>query len=181
MKKYLFCLSLFAALTAVEVFADETNKIEWGAITNNVQISISVKDGLATIRTNQPFSLLVRIRNVSTNQAISVYRWVGTQVDPGFSWVVVSPSGKDVSPIAELAAHGSGAFHHINPNQTFEYEFNLSSLCKFGEIGTYKIVFKMNTSESPHKLCWVVSDPLYLTVVQGEWKPATTNAPPVGF
>ena len=181
MKKYLFCLSMFAALSAVRVFADDTNKIEWGAITNNVQTSISLKDGPATIKTNQPFSLLARIRNVSTNHTFSFCLPFPPEYESGLKWVVISPSGRDVSPVPKLVLRVSNAIVLMNPNQIYEFEFKLSSICKFGESGIYKIVAKMDISWSPHEPCWVVSNPLYLTVVSGEWKAEITNAPPNGF
>lgn len=172
---------MFPALTAAKVFANDTNKIEWGAVAYNVQTSISLKNGPAIIKTNQPFSLLVRIRNVSTNQMFHFYLPTEPEYYDSETWVVISPSGKDVSPIPRLSLRQSGAMHPMNPNEMFEFEFKLSFLCKFSEIGTYNIISKINLSGSPHERNWVVSNPLYLTVVPGEWKPETTNAPPFGF
>jgi hypothetical protein len=180
MKIYLFCFSMFLALSAVKVFADATNDLEWGAMTNNVQMSIGTINGTATIKTNQPFSLIVRMKNVSTNQITFGYRYP-LETTENLSWLVVSPSGKDVSPVRQPALRGSSVSRQIDPNEIFQFEYSLSSICSFHEIGTYKIVAIIDVGTKPHEPRRVDSNPLYLAVMPGEWVSETTNAPPAGF
>ena len=67
MKKQL-CYSIFAALTVWQAFAGDSQTDEWGAVTNNFPMSISLKGDKNEITTNQPCILLIRYRNVSTNE-----------------------------------------------------------------------------------------------------------------
>jgi hypothetical protein len=59
-------------------------------------------------------------------------------------------------------------------NETREFEFNLSHLCKFDELGTYRIVAEKMLMSGSHEV--VVSNPFYLTVVAGQWKDTATNS-----
>jgi hypothetical protein len=94
---------------------------------------------------------------------------------PGFSFVVTFPSGKEIS--TNTNDYGdSGVLLSVTPNKVVELGFNLNYFFKFDEVGTYKIVAKR-----PIRTCEIVSNPSYLTVVPGEWKSETTNAPPFGL
>lgn len=156
---------MFAMLAVWQAFADDVKTNEWGAITNNVQMSINLKGDRKEIKSNQPFRLLIFIRNVSTNEAFNVhYTYVN---DYDLSFVVIAPSGKDISPIfPKDRVFGSGAFIFVPPGQIKRFGFNLSFLCKFDEVGTYKIIAKQKGywSKSQKDLT-IVSNPLCVTVV----------------
>jgi DNA-binding beta-propeller fold protein YncE len=153
-------------LAAWQTFADDLKTNDWGAVTNNAQMSISLTGGGNEIKTNEPVRLLIRFRNISTNETIAIFRPNAIETDPTFSFIVVSPSGKDVSPSSPKIFVGSGGVLPIDPNQTVELEFNLSDLCKFDEVGTYKIIAKKGVgSRDGKKLFVVVSNPLYATIV----------------
>jgi hypothetical protein len=177
MKNQLLLLALFIISSCVIVFADDTNNIEWGLTTNDSRMSISFINGESVIRTNQPFSVTVRIQNLSTNQTLYVYLPMG-RVDPGFMWVVTSPDGNDASP--PVTTRGSGAIDAIDPGGIFEFEFSLSSVCRFNQIGTYKITAKMGLGGLSNKVSRAVSNPLALTVVPGAWV-QKTNEPILQF
>ena len=180
MKINLFCFSIYLALSAAKAFADEANNMEWGAISNNVQMSIAARGGEKTIKTNQPVSLIVRIKNVSTNQLYFSYLYP-LETTQNLSWLVVSPSGKDVSPVRQPVFRVSVVSRQIDPSEVFRFEYSVSSICSFHEIGTYKIVATIDVGTKPHEPLRVNSNPLYLTVIPSEWVPQTTNAPPAGF
>jgi hypothetical protein len=180
MKINLFCVSTVAALCIGKAFAGGTNDIEWGMNTNGLQMSISAAGGTATIKTNQPFTLVVRIKSVSTGPIAFGYE-VPLETTESLSWLVVAPSGKDISPIRQPTIRGSSVHLQIDPNEIFQFEYSLSSICSFDEIGTYKIVATKNVGTKPHEPRLVESNPLYLTVIPGEWKSEVTNAPPTRF
>jgi hypothetical protein len=164
-KRYLCCCSVLFVLTVGQVFAEDVRTDEWGAITNKMQMSISLKGDKKQIGTNQPFSLLIRIRNVSTNELFhGYYTYVN---DYELSFVVIAPSGKDISPkFPKDRVAGSGAAIRVPPNQTKKFEFNLSYFCMLDKIGTYKIIAKqkgyLGTNQTPFI---VISNPLYISVV----------------
>lgn len=180
MKIYLFCISTVVALCIGKVFADGSGDIEWGVKTNGLQLSISETGGDATIKTNQPLTLMVRIKNVSTNQMVFGYDRPLKTTD-SISWFVVAPSGKNISMIRQPTIRRSSVYHPIGPNEIFQFEYSLSSICGFNEIGTYKIVAIKDLGTKPREPHVVESNPLFITVAPGEWKTAFTNAPPIGF
>ena len=179
MKTYFVWLILVPILFALKAFSADNPAREWGAISNDVQISLRLKDSVDSIKTNEPCSLWISIRTVSTNKTLYIHRWLASRVDSSFMIEVISPSGKSVSPAAEPAPSGSGLVYSVPPNQIYEYEFKLSDICKFNEVGTYTIVAKKCISFNEKPVCWVTSNPLSLTVTPGEWK--TTNAPSSGY
>jgi hypothetical protein len=172
MKKQ-FCYSIVVALAVWQVFADDPKTHEWGAVTNNFQMSINLKGDKNEITTNQPCILLIRYRNVSTNEMFRVFEANGTVYDPSYSFVVISPSGKDISPDMKKVRSGdSWANHEVGPNQTVEIEFNLTYLCKLNEVGTYKIIAKKGQmwSVARDKEFTVVSNPLNVLVIPNQDK-----------
>jgi hypothetical protein len=181
MKKYIVSVVVIVGLAAQHLFAEDARTSEWGSVNCNAQMSIGLKGNMKEVATNQPFGLFIRIKNISSNETFHLYhRLGGDRLDPSLAFVVIAPSGKDVSPILELVARGSGASVSVTPSQTHEFEVNLSHLCKVDEVGTYTIIAKENIGTPGNQPCWVVSNPLHVSVVAGRWKPENTNAPP-GF
>lgn len=169
MKKYLCFISLFAAMTVLRVFASDTKTNEWGVVTNGIQMSIDLKGNSEKVTTNEPVILLIRYRNVSTNETVTVYNLKAVALDATYSFVVVSPSGKDISPSLPKSLAGSGVNYSVAPNQTKEFEISLSQLCKFDEPGTYTITTKKMVFSDPKKKWFmVVSNPLKVSVVAGK-------------
>ena len=159
-------MSLWAALTE----GVDTNG--WGTAANNVQIGIGLMGSGNQVKTNQQYNLSIRIRNLSTNESFDFYNPTAIeQGDPVF-FQIATPSGKDASPAPAIAYKSSGMVVSVQPNQTYQYEVGLSWFYGFHELGTYKIVAKLKTGRKDN---WVISNPLYLTVVPGKWEPA--NAP----
>jgi len=163
MKAYLYSLAACALLLAWHVNAADANTNEWGTLTNNIQMSISLEDRKEEIKPNQPVMLLIHFRNVSSNEIFQIY---SIDEDSQFSFMVISPSGKDVSPTMKGPPSGSGQFIRIDPNRTTEMEISLSRLCKFDEIGKYKIVAKRWVdSITTRKPCLLVSNSLNVSVI----------------
>ncbi|HEY1661505.1 MAG TPA: hypothetical protein VGI03_03735 [Verrucomicrobiae bacterium] len=168
MKQFSFCILFLAAITGPHVLADDTETNVWGSVVNNVQISIEMQAGETQIKTNQSFNLTICIKNISSNEPFYFYQPLAIINDDPISFVVTSPSGKDVTPPPPKFEHGSGANITVPPDQICKYEFDLGSLCKFDEPGTYKIVAKMSVGAPAPKKSWAISNPLYLTVVPGQ-------------
>jgi len=178
MKTYLYYLSIFTTLFACPVFADDINTNDWGALVNNVQMSIGLADDKQEITNNQPVILLIRFRDVSTNESFHIYSMNTIQGDPQFSYVVISPSGKNISPKMDSSPTGSGQFIRITPNKVVKRRFDLSRVCKFNEIGIYKIVAKRWVNSTvDQKAYLLVSNPLNVPIVQASNKLNSTRQP----
>lgn len=166
MKTYLYGLLISATMLSTQRgLANDPNANVWGAATNDFQMSINPNDDQHEFKTNQTCTLLIRYRNISTNDTFWVYE--RTEWDPNYAFQVVSPSGKDISPDMENIPHGdSGAVRHVGPGQIIEIKFNLSKLLRFDQIGTYRITAKNKGiwSVEKHTQFRVVSNPLIITV-----------------
>ena len=71
MTKTLILAFILFAGPGCDVFAGATSPEQWGAVTNNIQMGISAKDGETRIHTNQPMNLILRIKNLSLQQGSS--------------------------------------------------------------------------------------------------------------
>ncbi len=201
---------VLALLAVGQVLAGEATTNTWGPVTNNAQIAISVVrpgshfvrnvpvDGgtngyqvppvvegeKSEIKVEQPFSMLVRLRNLSTNETFYIgCQGVIPDEDRGLACVVISPSGRDVSPSMAtnydkpilLPGHSFGAT--AGPNETAKFEFPLSELlggnlvplsqlCKLEEIGTYKITARKRIDVKGGKAFVLTSNTLSVSVVR---------------
>jgi hypothetical protein len=135
---------------------------EWGPVNGGIQMSISATGQKAKTGTNQSVSLSISFRNISTNRMFRLYVANGIEFDPGYTWRVTSPSGKDISPdMNKIDPSDSGGFIPLLPNKTNNFELNLSSLCNFTECGVYKITGQKRIySPASNKAIVVVSNPL---------------------
>jgi hypothetical protein len=172
MKTHLRTCIALALMLPCGALAGEPAMDSWGLVTNDVQMAISVvapgslsrshyfvvpggtnQGGWVSepivpktdLKPGEPFSLLARIRNLSTNKTFSFRH---DHIVPGVSLdldcVVISPSGMDMSPRMRSESREFGAGSYLRPltaepNQTAQFEFPLSELCKLEKIGTYRI------------------------------------------
>jgi hypothetical protein len=84
--------------------------------------------------------VLIEIKNVSTNATLVYWTWLGNTAQD-FAWTITSPSGKDLSPKPDMLHEPfSGAYCKIQPMESREDGFDLSSVCDFSEVGIYKVV-----------------------------------------
>ena len=175
MKRYLGWLPITLAALAVFralVSGAETNV--WGAATNKFQISICTKGGEKHFKSNEAVTLLIRLRNLSATETFVFYRANAAERSPDFSYTVIAPSGKDVSPPRPFGYHGSGTTVDIRPRDSEEMQVNVSKLCTLGEIGTYKIIVRHWPSrwpvrgDKPLELFEAVSNPLYVCIGPGQ-------------
>jgi len=196
MKKHCLSFSIFAAICTLVAHGADKMTNEWGAVSCNAQMSIRMKGASTDIRINQPFSLTIRLRNLSTNETFYFHCPSGTRIDAHFSYVtglptgeavrvqsgltfaISSPSGKDIAPVGILDPRDLGRIDNVSPGQLWESDFNVGSLCKFNEIGTYKITASQDVGNVTQETCIVVSNPLYVVVSPGEWK--STDSPTNG-
>lgn len=177
MKKNFCCLLLCIVASVWTAYAEDVGTNVWGPANCNEQLAIALPDIGSGIKTNQPFNLLIRFKNLSTNDQIRLNIPTETEVDAEFWFEVITPSGKDISPKLKQFPHGSGSLIIIGPNKVYERTFNLSALCELRETGIYKITAKraVFTSASAQP-CVIVSNPLSLSVLPGEWI-SPTNGP----
>lgn len=139
---------------------------QWGSLSCETQISLEITDGEKISTTNESVELTARVKNLSTNTYhLYVSRTVTHSV--GFSFSVISPNGKDVSPppFDPTGALLSGGLVIVRPNQINGFKFDLKDVCKLDELGTYKVVLKViSRVPGSHQLTNVVSNPLSITV-----------------
>ena len=142
---------------------------DWGAIAYHAQISIALKRSGRTFKTNQIVELLVRLRNLSTNEDYGVYVASPLSGTEGFSFMITSPSGRDVSPTFRPSYRGSGGMVGVHPNQTDGFGFELGEICQTDEVGTYSILLKMKRwTPDRRKSFELVSNPLKVEIVAGK-------------
>jgi hypothetical protein len=177
MRKLAFTLFIFATLICQTLGTQigltdkekEASANDWGTLTYNTQISIGVDSDTNALKTNQDAQLLVRIKNLSTNEEYGVYVQNAFLSTPGLSFTILSPSGKDVSPVFYKAFRGSGGNVWVHPNQINGFGFSIHEICKMDEVGTYKIILKMKRwTPDRRKSFEIVSNPLFVTVVPGQ-------------
>lgn len=131
------CISLYTE----SLFANETNTNEWGSITNNTQMSIKLDGNVAGLTKGQTLILSIRYKNISTNDTITIYEVNGTVDDSSYSFSIISPSGKDISPdMTKVSNPWSGAVRNVEPGHVIDIKYNLSKYCKLNEVGTYTIM-----------------------------------------
>ena len=164
MKNCLRCFLVVDLLAAPGALADNATTDKWGAVTNDMQMSISLKSGEKEIKTNQPVELAIRLRNLSTNATFWISLFDADQKLGGLSFVVTSPSGKDASVATKSS---SGRVVRVAPSRTRQFEFDLSCLYKFNEVGNYQITAKFGELMGVKKKFEVISNPLSLGVVSG--------------
>ncbi len=139
---------------------------EWGAISYNTQISIGLNSTNKEFTTNQAVEVLVRVRNHSTNEEYPIDIQRSFMFNEDFSFIITSPSGKDISPVFHMSSRFSGGVVWVHPNQVDGFGFQLDEICKTDEVGTYKIILKMKRGTPDRKKVFeIVSNPLFITVV----------------
>ncbi|HTB82833.1 MAG TPA: hypothetical protein VK742_04195 [Candidatus Sulfotelmatobacter sp.] len=169
MKNYYWLLLIALIAHVFPVFADDLKTNDWGQAFCNAQMSIKLKSANNLLRTNQPVIIAINIKNTSSNETISVYQSLAILNNSfvNFSFEVNSPSGENISgKPAELFNGGSGAIYQIAPGQTKEFEYALSSLCRFDKIGTYKTIAKKRLWPDTNKQCQITSNPLEIVISQ---------------
>jgi hypothetical protein len=165
MKKCFYGAVMSGMLVAYCGVARDLHSQQWGAMTNNVQMAISLKGGQKEIKTNQPLVLLIQIKNRSEKDNFVIYRRNWIEGDPGFSFAVLTPSGKDISP-KPVVGGGSGMLATLAPSRTMEIEINLGARCRFSEAGSYRVVAKREVLDPRTKQAFrVVSNELQVPVV----------------
>ncbi len=142
---------------------------DWGAVTDNAQVSIMLYPVTNVITINQNSGFIARIKNLSTNEEFGVYVEASFLLSPGISFNIISPSGKDVSPIFSHAIRLTGDMVWVHPGKIDGFIIDLQQFCKLDELGTYKITMTIQReSLDRQKLYNVVSNPLYVTVIPAQ-------------
>ena len=161
--KTLFILLLTIASFSWQAYAAQ-NINDWGPATNDFLISIGLKNGVHEVTNGQPCILSIRFKNVSKSKTVDVLKLLWADGDGTYSFTVLNPSGKDISPIPIEPSGGSGGVIEVTPGQTRGVEFNLSAVCKIRTIGNYRVIAKKEVWSNDGKSFQVVSNPLEITV-----------------
>lgn len=162
-----FIIFLAVSLTA-PVFTAVAGSEDWGSSTNNISLSIDLDGNEGQFKTNQSFQLVIHIKNTSTNSPFSFLSPLAIFNGEPFTFQVISPSGNEIVPAPPKVERGSAEVITIQPNHVYKCNFNLGYLCKLSEVGTYKIVAKMNIGMVRRKKTWAISNPLYVQVVPSQ-------------
>jgi hypothetical protein len=157
MKKVLSLILTISTITGSRAFASDTNKTVVSFC--DAEISIKLKEPAKEIKTNEPVVVTVQIKNTSTNETLM---FLIENVPTDFSWNIISPSGKDLSPTNQFPAGGSGWMPKLKPLELRETDFDLSSVCRFTEAGTYKVAVRKEVFFISHerKKCEIISTPM---------------------
>lgn len=147
-------------------FAADTNQCEWGPEAGKCQLSIRMKHGGTEIKANQPVDLILRIRNLSTNETLEIWINGRFELPEVVSAEVWSPSRKQLFSGIPHVRRGSSTFHYIRPQETYEYSLPLGQLSEYQSNGVYKVIVKRKGLHGET----AISNPLELKVVPGEWK-----------
>jgi hypothetical protein len=182
MKTYIYYLIFFTGILLKCAATEGIGTNAWGPINSNLQMSISVKGGTNEIKTNQPLILLVRIRNLSTNENYYYERYGDGLVDSVTNFVVTSPSGKDILPLYLSISRHPARFETVLAGKTLEYDFVLTFEYKFDELGVYKIIAnKTLTLPGSNESVTVTAAPLFITVLPGKWQAPPSDKLPGPF
>jgi len=161
------------ALGVGNIFSQETNIDLWGSTTNDFQMSISVKNGKSDVLLGSPIILMARLQNLSSTKTIQIHEFNQKLIDGSYSFSVISPSGSDISPKINVNGPlgGSGGTYAIGPGQIHEAALDLSLVCKFEAVGTYKVIVTkqvedLSDSKPSMPPFILISNPLYIKVVQ---------------
>ena len=166
MKTCITYFLIFSALSAIPVFSQETNAADWGPVSHNLQMAISLKGGNSDVQLGQKIVLTAKYKNLS-NKTFIMYEYNGAVLDPSYNFKITSPSGQDISPdMKNISPSDSGAVKPIAPGQIYEVNLDLSSVCKFETTGTYKIVTTKQIQDESGAQFKIISNPLYIKVVQ---------------
>jgi len=170
MKSTLLLLTVVVLMTGGRGLVGNIKAGEWGPVTNNLQMSLRLQCAQVEIKTNEPVRLLIQVRNVSTNEVIGIPRPKEAIEKIGyFSFDVVSPSGRDISPASRPKPYyGSARF--LAPGHSEDFKVDLSRICNLEEIGTYKIIARRTETRTDIRTKEVIpfgvrSNPLYVSVV----------------
>ena len=178
--KRLFIAAIYLALADLSALGGTSASNHWGAITNDVRMSIRLEGADLNIRTNQPVTLLICITNASANATIRFRSQNRVEDDPTYSVSVISPSGNDIALSTSGIFHGrgSGIAVSVGPGQARSFVFNVSRFCRFQELGAYRVtITKMVMSSETHGPFVVTSNPLSISVVPGRWEGPSSMAP----
>jgi hypothetical protein len=151
------------------VAAGDTNRYEWGPVISNLQMSIHLKDGGTEIKTNQPVEMVMRIRNLSTNQTFTFTWWVGTDIIPRSQFEPVI-SRSEVDPPGSFSEDGSYnrpvIMASVSPGSIYECKVNGGVITNCKTNSVYTVVARRITGTN----LVVISNPIYVKVLPGEWK-----------
>src|SRR4051812_31338728 len=126
MKTYITCFLFFITVIAIPAFAEGTNSSDWGKVSHDLQMAISVKGGHSEVRKGQKVVLTAKYKNVS-DKTFTMYEYNGAVLDPSYEFKITSPSGQDISPdMKKISPSDSGAVKPIAPSQVYEVDLNLS-------------------------------------------------------
>jgi hypothetical protein len=154
---------------ALPVRAFDSPAIQWGPLTNGVQVSIVLHESGKQAKPGQSFAFVIRIRNLS-DRIVYLPRTPDPLVFRSFD--IRSPSGHNLSPKPHEYNRGARWAEGVKPNEVFQYPpLDMGALCDLSEPGAYTILVKQKVLRDPGPL-EVTSNCLTVNVpAQAEQKP----------
>ena len=123
----------------------------------------------ATIKLGDQIILRIAFTNMSANEIFRLGTARNIVDDPHYSFRVLSPSGSETSPKGDYMRIRSSQSYVLDTDKwrQQEFNFNISAICKFDELGIYSITATRQVSWPDGKEPYfvVVSNPLTLEIV----------------
>src|ERR1022692_2200931 len=127
-KIFLLLVTMASSIIPCAAFAGDSTTNEWGVMSCGVEMSLKLKDTQEEIKSNQCVNLSVQIKNVSDGRVLIIE----PMLKPRIYFDITSPSNKDLStkePGARKGLASSNSGFYLEPHNSVEFKFDLSSLC----------------------------------------------------
>jgi hypothetical protein len=176
MIKTTFVTLSFMFFLQTRLAAQIDQKIQWGSLTNNLQMSLSLSGNPSGIEQGGAIWVAVQLRNQSSNGVFVARNSWRTSPGQDLSFQIMDPSGKDISPAYPQNFELFSTFYFVvQPESENNFKLNLREIKQgeyennFRQVGTYRIVavqrglFKfLNTNKIP---VTVTSNPLNIKII----------------
>ena len=177
MKKNIYYYLIAFVTVTVCAYASEHATNDLRAATNNVQMTVSLAGNNKKIKYGEPLKLILRFKNISTNETFHFIQTREVTEIADYSFVINFPSGRQVSLRKKSLIVDSDTGPSIGPNETFERELEVNKVCQLDEAGTYKIIVQREIWGPLEKrketgmvvevpMFTIVSSPLFVQVVK---------------
>ncbi len=167
MKPTIIAQLLILFLNVGRTFSEQTSISQWGDVSNQLRLSISLENGKNEISLGHEILLRVYIQNLTSNRTIHVHEFNQAIMDKSFAVKITSQTGDVLIPEKDISRYGgSGLVYFISPKQIHESELNISLLYGIKTVGLYKIVVTKTISDDFGKnpKTDVVSNPIYIKI-----------------
>jgi hypothetical protein len=136
-----------------------------------LELTRNLEPGETAIKIGVPIVVTLSFTNISTNSSTNDTAYMlttpaGAEFEGGYSFSVISPSGKRISP-KSISYSGKTVHTGLVPSQMLTFALHLSDICDFDEVGSYTIIVtrRMHNYSGEYSYFTVVSNPFTITIV----------------